>query len=68
MFKTALHSSFDRESGYDIFCEAGVEVPNKEPRNGIEGIDLKMVVREKGAIWKLPRRGCWKRAVVLLNV
>jgi len=45
-FSTARHSSLDRWSGYVIFSDAAADVPKKELRNGIEGIDLRrMAVR-----------------------
>lgn len=42
-FNTVRHSSLVRSSGYDIFSAEGVEVPKKELRNGIEGMDFKTV-------------------------
>jgi len=46
--RTACHSSFERWSGYDIFSEAGVDELKRDPRNGIDGIDLMAVVRLNG--------------------
>ena len=45
LFKTALHSSLDLWSGYDILSDVGVKVPNKELRKGIDGIDFRTVAR-----------------------
>lgn len=80
LFNTALHSSSDRPSGYDIFS-LGVEVPNREPRNGRLGIDFlrSVVVRaDKGekllvvvevVVVVGPRSaGKRRRAVALLSV
>lgn len=48
MFKTACHSWSDRLSGNDMFAEDDADEPNKDPRKGIEGIDLMRVARVKG--------------------
>lgn len=66
LFNTALHSSSDLESGCDIFCEAEVDVPKKEPRKGIDGIDFRTKARWIGAMLELPRGSGWSRAVALL--
>lgn len=42
-FNTVRHSSLVLSSGYDIFSAEEVEVPKKELRNGIEGMDFKTV-------------------------
>ena len=50
LLSTACHSSFDFWIGYDMLSDAGVEELKREPRNGMEGIDLRIVVWESGKI------------------
>ena len=47
LFSTACHSSSVFCTGYVMFFE--LELLNKEPRNGIVGIDLRTVPRVKGS-------------------
>jgi hypothetical protein len=47
LFSTARHSSSVFPIGYVMFFE--VELLNREPRNGIVGIDLRTVPRVKGS-------------------
>ena len=45
LLKTARHSSLDLWSGYDIFSDVEADVLNRELRNGIDGIDFRIVGR-----------------------
>jgi len=50
LLSTACHSSFDFWTGYDMLSDAGVEELKRELRNGIAGMDLRIVAREIGEI------------------
>lgn len=45
LFNTARHSSSVRWSGKDILLESAALVPNRLPRKGMEGMDLRADAR-----------------------
>lgn len=68
LFRTARHSSSERESGCDMFADAEVELLllKREPRNGMDGIDrIKSVFAVGGASVRCAN-GAY-RAVALLR-
>jgi hypothetical protein len=63
LFRMACHSSLDFSTGNDILGE--LDVLNRDPMNGMVGIDLRIVAREKG--WRV-RCAAGKFRVVALKV
>lgn len=71
LLKTALHSSSDFAPGYDILsfsdadADAAADEPNKDPRNGIVGIDFNTLDLKNGETprWLVALRAWWRVVV-----